>query len=111
MATNLHPAWQDFRARRRLCWAAWLSTPPALWIFSRIAESFSGSDVPVLFAVPWMLALGICIVRYGSFRCPRCGERFFTEKNFPWVTRMWTGRCMNCGLNRWAIPERDRTAP
>lgn len=86
-------------------WAIFVGWLPYMWLVVRVTSKLPMGDLLAVAGaaagmIAWMLSIG----RVGSFRCPRCGERFHTENGFPWITRMWAWRCMNCGLRRWRDP-------
>lgn len=52
----------------------------------------------------WMLAFLFCGNRSGSFRCPRCGKKFFSK--WPGYNS-WSSKCLHCGLPKWAGSQRQ----
>jgi hypothetical protein len=105
MASDLHPAWRTYRTWRILLWAGFLGYMPFVWV---VATALGGSEaVGAGAAMTWMAAWAVCIIRVGFFRCPGCGHRFHVVASFPWWSNPWSRRCVNCGLKRWAAPERS----
>jgi hypothetical protein len=49
----------------------------------------------------WMVAWAAAIVFLGLFRCPRCRRAFHLRRMYG---NPLAGRCLHCGLARWADP-------
>jgi len=92
--------WQRYRFWKRLLWALLICWLPfgalAMMTFARwrVVEALGW---PVL--IGYMAAYGVAGVKAGSFRCPRCGNPFFSRRR---VLKPWVDRCAHCGLPKWA---------
>ena len=51
--------------------------------------------------VPYALALVIVENAVSSFRCPRCGSRFYAWGPFELGLNGFARKCRNCGLPQW----------
>lgn len=49
--------------------------------------------------VIWAIAYLVCYHRLYQWRCPQCGQRFFTRP--PFLERAFARRCAHCGFRRW----------
>jgi hypothetical protein len=103
---NYAAAWRDYRKRRLIFWAATFGYVPGVVIL------IAGVGLPISavtgikldyfvysIAGGWLLAIVMASWREASFKCPRCGNRFFST----WWHRIgYVRQCVHCGLPRWA---------
>src|SRR5258705_8026176 len=80
---------------------------------------FGAAVVGALLLAPWskisraigVLACILAFVRLMSWRCPRCGGRYFVLENTRWPTSSllppMVQNCLNCGLPKWEAPGLD----
>src|SRR5579862_9279133 len=89
-------AWKDYRRRRQLYAICFLSLPivGGCLFLLQYAVAFA------IIGATWLISTLVSMVRFASFRCPRCRKRFFSSSftNNPFATK-----CMNCGLPKWAV--------
>jgi hypothetical protein len=58
------------------------------------------TDWAWLALLPYFFALGVLNRRFLSFRCPRCGERFYGVQSNVGLNH-FQRKCRNCGLRKW----------
>jgi hypothetical protein len=47
----------------------------------------------------WIAVFFVTAIRLQSFRCPRCGEKFFVSSKYH---NVFARRCLNCGLPKYS---------
>jgi hypothetical protein len=100
--SNYAEAWNEYRKRRLIFAAVLLSYVPGVWLAAVPISLLTGikSDY---FAYPamgaWMLAFLVTWLRLATFRCPRCGNHFFTSW---WRGNPIARKCLHCRLPKWA---------
>jgi amino acid transporter len=93
-------AWRDYRRRRNLFWAIFLTYVPGVATIAVPLSSAFNTDVPVfVIAALWMMAFGISGVYVQLWRCPRCTRHFFCKW---WYRNPLASKCVHCGLPKWA---------
>jgi hypothetical protein len=99
-------AWRDRRNRRRNFFAAWLGGLPTLLLIVAIFPRTSNAGYLVLF-IAWAGAFFYTAIRWSSFRCPGCRERF-VMKTWAWgligYHNPFTSHCLHCGLRVGEVP-------
>jgi len=94
-------AWAKHRRRTYLLWVAFLGWMPYVLLFIRISTWLKPPDWFFGAAtIAYFLCFPIVGIMVASFRCPRCGHRFYY---------FWGGfghypfkqKCGNCGLLKW----------
>jgi hypothetical protein len=106
--TPYEEQWQRYRRNSRAVWFFWLGWLPfgALVVFP--AMRFTGSEkLGFGLGFAWMLAFGVFGIRAGNFRCPRCGNKFFSTR---WYQNSWSFKCVHCGLPKWSGSQRKPLA-
>jgi hypothetical protein len=99
---NYSEAWNDYRKRRLVFVAVWLSYVPGLWVAAVPISLLTGIKSDYFgypFMAAWMLAFLIIGLRLAMFRCPRCGNHFFTSW---WQGNPFARKCLHCHLPKWA---------
>jgi len=97
---NYEAKWNEYRRRRRLFFAIFLSYVPGVWLVAIPVMYWFGSETPVYFiAGAWMIAFAVAGSRVSMFPCPRCGKWFFATWYFH---NPLARRCVHCGLPKWA---------
>ena len=98
-------AWREHRRRARLFWALFLGYIPAVLVFG-VAIGLLTDLVPerlmVPFAIGWIVVSVIAGNRVASFRCPRCGNSYYSRAFF---ANSFTRKCLHCGLPKWRTTE------
>ena len=99
-------AWRDYRKRTIVFWVVFLSYVPGVAaIFFAIGPSLAAltgikpDNIGMMIALCWMIAFAIAGFRLSLFRCPRCGEPFFSTW---WYGNLFARQCVHCGLPKWA---------
>jgi len=71
--------WGELKKRKKLALFAFFGYVPITFAFGLLMHPLLQTDKPVfVFAIAWMLFFAVALARYSSFRCPRCGKRFFS---------------------------------
>jgi len=83
------------RLRRRRMLYVFFGFVPFMLVFGYVAQLFSKTETPVVYAA---IAYGALFFTYG-FRlafteCPRCHGLY----HWNWWSNPWTRKCLNCGL-------------
>ena len=95
--------WRALRSRERIGLCLWAGYLPGVFVFGWLLSRALGSGLAyLLVAIVWM---ALCLlVQYwaGTFRCPRCGNRFYRRWGYQ---GSWARTCAHCGLPRWAEVE------
>ncbi len=96
--------WHDLKRRRLLNWALFLGYLPGVALIvvamDRSAPGWHGADIYVVLS--WMTAFLASAVYQSAFRCPRCGQRFFSTAGWH---NPWARKCLHCGLPRGGGPD------
>jgi hypothetical protein len=98
-------AWRDRRSRMRWFFIAWLGGFLAVGTIG-VALRLNDKGAFALF-VPWAGLFLFTAIRWGMFRCPRCGERFASKS---WAGGLigyhntFTSRCLHCRLRVGEVP-------
>src|SRR5436190_1877421 len=95
--------WREYRAWTRAAWLLWLAFLPVVMLVIIPSIEENGWDVPSrLLGGLWFLAFGVVANRIGNWRCPRCGEAFFSK----WLYHnLFARACLHCHLPKWAGSE------
>jgi hypothetical protein len=98
---DLH--WRDLKSRRNQLLFAFVGYVPITLAFALLTHKVFHSDNPsIVFAIAWMLFFALAGVRYNTFRCPRCGEWFFSTW---WYHNSFARRCVHCKLPLYSTKE------
>jgi hypothetical protein len=92
-------AWRRYRTWACLRLIAFLGYMP--FVIAVLGGSRSSGDPSVgsALVLVWFLFFGVTVVGAGTFRCPRCNNRFF----YTWFwSNPLTSRCLHCRLPKWA---------
>jgi hypothetical protein len=54
-----------------------------------------------VFVVLYMLAIIVAAILWGTFRCPRCGHKFYARGPFGLLQNKLARKCRNCGLRKY----------
>jgi hypothetical protein len=88
--------WGEFKKRKNLALFAFFGYVPITLAFVLLTHPLLKSDKPAfVFGIAWMLFFAVAPSRYYAFRCPRCGERFFTTW---WYHNGFARKCVRCKL-------------
>jgi hypothetical protein len=99
----------SLRRRRRIGMALWLGYLPGVFVLGWLLSNALGSGLAYLgVALAWMAACLLVQFWAGSFRCPRCGHRFYRKWGYQ---GSWARACARCGLARWAETEDGMSVP
>lgn len=95
--------WRDYRKRRNLFWAIFLTYVPGVLLIGMSLEYLFQfkTETPIYFvAIAWMIAFAISGWRLTYWKCPRCGNWFFAT----WLYHnQFARKCVHCGLPKWAV--------
>lgn len=98
--------WHEYKVRRTTLVLLYLGYLPFAILIDFLLDTFleGNETLMAVAAISWLAASGIAIWRFGSFRCPRCGEEFFNRKVFAFIRfhQPLAKHCWNCGLKKWA---------
>src|SRR4051812_17999005 len=97
-------AWHEHRRRDRWVWAAFLGYIPGVMLLGTLLGMVFGTEMYLVTAIAWMIVASIVNLRAATFRCPRCGEQFYSRGLFH---NGFTRRCLHCGLAKWASEDSD----
>jgi len=90
--------WREFRRRRRIALGVFFLGPPTVILLSAAGDSFAMPSRPFLaLMVAVSITFLITMMRFGGWRCPRCGK--------PFLAGLWflpIRRCVFCKLPIWA---------
>ena len=101
----MHPAWDQYRRRRRAFWLALLLLP--LWLVPGgtiehvlAGYGFNATNGVTFLAVvvPPMACVMVAHLRLMCWPCPRCGRSFHLSW---WYGNAFARRCVHCGLPKW----------
>lgn len=103
----MHPAWNEYRRRRRARRLAifllplWL-VPGAVMNYLLVSWGLADRDLRSLAVTsPPVLIFLVANRRLRTFACPRCGQPFQGS----WLNaNAFARRCLYCGLPLWADP-------
>jgi hypothetical protein len=96
-------AWKDYRRRRQMYAISFLSFP----LVGFVAISLQSAVAFVVIGATWLIFSIVSMIRFGTFRCPRCQKRFFSTS---FTNNPFAAKCLNCGLPKWAVlPEAGLT--
>jgi hypothetical protein len=84
----------EIRRRRRIAFALFLGSLPAVAIFGRLTQSNLCTNG---FGLVWLGLFAVAIIRVGLARCPRCGG-FFHWDRWLFASNAFGRKCMRCGL-------------
>jgi hypothetical protein len=96
--------WQGYRNARTLLFSLWLGYIPGVfvvhWIISKRMPSLAvGSSMVV--ALLWMAAFAASGIRFNSWPCPRCKNRFAGTNLYTYS--YFARKCVHCGLAKFAL--------
>ena len=103
----LSSEWRAFWRDEWILYSLLLAFAPFVMVLALIEGQFPGGVVRVVLIilfVSWSGALIAFLLRYASFRCPRCGDCFFGTSGWRGFSYKDWGRCRHCGLRKWASP-------
>jgi hypothetical protein len=105
-SVSYHQQWQDYRKRSYRFWAVFLTFIPGVALIGIPLSRLLGSDgVVFVVAMIWMAAFAITAVYKSYWSCPRCNKPFFQKW---WYHNPLAGRCVHCGLPKWAESDERR---
>ena len=88
-AETYRRAWHSYVARRNLVVVLFVGLVPLAYLISRLKLS---EILSMGVMVAWIGAYLAGAWWFTQWRCPRCGHAF--------SNRLWTPRCMTCGLDK-----------
>jgi hypothetical protein len=91
--------WREYRRLRRLAVFLWLGWMPYGAAVLALTRPFQSPTPKLGIVSGWILILAIAGAQQGSFRCPRCGEKFFSKG---WYHNGLSSSCLHCQLPKWA---------
>jgi hypothetical protein len=92
--------WNTLRRRERVGMGLWLGYLPGTFVLGQPFSDALGSEIAFLIVgLAWMATCLLVVFWCGSFRCPRCGNRFY--QNW-WYQGSYARKCAHCGLRKWA---------
>jgi len=95
--------WRELKSRRNLALFAFIGYVPITFAFALLTHNLFRSDKPVFpFAIAWMAFVAVAGARYNTFRCPRCGNWFFSTW---WYHNGFARRCVHCKLPLYSTKE------
>ena len=95
--------WNSWRRAQLIGWVLWLGYIPGVLVLGRPLSRALGSEIAYLgVALAWMAVCLLFNFWTGSFRCPRCGNRFYRQW---WYQGSYARKCTHCGLPKWAEVE------
>src|SRR5215831_14156171 len=95
--------WRELKRRRNLALFAFFGYVPITFTFGWLTHKLFQSDMPVfVFAIGWMIFFAVAGSRCNTFRCPRCGEWFFSTW---WYHNGFARRCVHCKLPLYSTKE------
>src|SRR5262245_10047254 len=102
--------WAQLRKlHRRLLMIAAAGIADAGFIASPIANSWR--PIGLLLFLAWIIVLIMLfstLFKIGSWACPRCGKPFQrVQRTFSNWSNPFTGKCLHCGLPKWAETDPD----
>lgn len=64
-------------------------------------KAFNSTTLTTAFgaAFTWMGFYAVAVIRFQTFKCPRCGLWFFAKS---WCHNMFAQKCLHCGLPKFA---------
>jgi hypothetical protein len=87
--------WRDFRRRKRAFWAVFLLYLPVVLLVSFVLRALGlGESWALGAAVTWMALWTVAGSWLARFRCPSCGEPFFSKGR---AGNVWSNACRQCG--------------
>ena len=101
-------SWKTYKKQMRVFWAFSLGWMPfgglvALLILTWLKLSSVFAFVPMFaYMFAWLVCANIPV----RLRCPQCGARFFAFGPWGLGTNQFARKCRNCGLKKFACPER-----
>jgi hypothetical protein len=95
--------WGELKKRKNLVLFAFFGYVPITFAFALLTHPLLLSDKPVfVFGIAWMLFFAVASARYNTFRCPRCGKRFFSTW---WYHNSFARKCVHCKLPLYSTKE------
>ena len=97
-------AWRSYKRNVITLWVLFLGLFPfAYGIIKPLVNSYQ-SDMPMtIFAVTWLIICFYSLIRVGSFKCPRCGDRYFEKWMLGRLVGFYTNKCIHCGLQKYSL--------
>jgi hypothetical protein len=94
------------RKRRKRVWVTWLLFIPFIVVIG-LVDKFNFKGVLNTFALDLIYLAGWIFIglRLYFSKCPRCGRIFFADQN--WTSKLFSTKCLNCGLSFRDINDRD----
>lgn len=94
---NYTPQWETLRRYEVIYYVVWLGGAILALVLSMHFPALK--DV---FGVLWIAAFFAAVSLKGSFRCPRCGNPFFSRPHaLGRFNNPFTRKCLHCGLPKW----------
>ena len=97
--------WDAYKLRGLILLFLFLGYFPFGFLINLLFDVLLGAmeALGVIAAAGWMIAIGIAAWRYENFCCPRCGERFSSQRVFAFVrfSHPYSRQCIHCGLKKW----------
>jgi hypothetical protein len=101
--------WRDYRRRKWFVYASGAGGFALLVLLMFVSSRFAPCRtpatgnaclvVPWVFGIAWLVTFAVATMRAGSWRCPRCGNLFFSRGL---GSNPLARRCMHCALPKWA---------
>ena len=94
--------WSDYRAdKRMLCWLLILFFPVLYGVVKPLYSLYRFDWILLGLAIGWPVFVGFYFLRIYTFRCPRCGHRFFYRDDVGRMESYWSNHCVHCGLPKY----------
>lgn len=97
--TRQQAHWKEYR-RRRLAFLILLITyVPGVFVTGvGLSILFKATVLFYVMAILWLLFLFVSSLRLALFKCPQCGNPFFSRW---WYYNPLAQTCVHCGLRKW----------
>jgi hypothetical protein len=98
--SDYHSAWEKCRSLTNQFVLAFivqmLIVAASIYYSAAIRRNFTPT---VVLELCWIVIFFVTAIRLQSFRCPRCGEKFFVSRRYH---NVFARRCLNCGLPKFS---------
>lgn len=96
-------AWREYKRIWRAIWingfAGWLTIAAMTVVLPRLGLERMLAVLFPVWTLVWFGVTMVAVLRMITFRCPRCGERFFSLGRSPALQM----KCRACGLRKFAV--------
>jgi hypothetical protein len=102
--------WKKHRIRTRIAWGLFAGWLPYGFLVSFLLR-FLHSQVDFAFGaaiVPYAFTWIILSIAVSNFRCPQCGNRFYSWGPGGMGHNSFARKCRNCGLRKWRCDGLDQ---